>query len=76
MTTTPIPAFVKNQALIHWVEEMATLCQPDSIHWCDGSQDEYDALCERLIAGGAPGIHFYTMNQSVATLEICRRLFG
>jgi phosphoenolpyruvate carboxykinase (GTP) len=50
MTTTPIPAFVKNQALIHWVEEMATLCQPDSIHWCDGSQDEYDALCERLIA--------------------------
>ena len=50
MTTTPTPAFVKNQALIHWVEEMATLCQPDNIHWCDGSQDEYDALCEKLIA--------------------------
>jgi methylenetetrahydrofolate reductase (NADPH) len=32
------------------------------------------ALCERLIAGGAPGIHFYTMNQSALTLELCRRL--
>ena len=31
-------------------------------------------LCERLIAGGAPGIHFYTMNQSALTLEICQRL--
>ena len=31
-------------------------------------------LCERLIAGGAPGIHFYTLNQSVLSLEICKRL--
>jgi methylenetetrahydrofolate reductase (NADPH) len=31
-------------------------------------------LCERLIQGGAPGIHFYTMNQSGVTLDICKRL--
>jgi methylenetetrahydrofolate reductase (NADPH) len=36
--------------------------------------DVVTALCERLRAEGVPGIHFYTMNQSVATLEICRRL--
>ena len=36
--------------------------------------DVVTQLCERLIAGGAPGIHFYTMNQSALTLEICQRL--
>ena len=36
--------------------------------------DVVTALCERLIAGGAPAVHFYTMNQSAVTLEICKRL--
>lgn len=36
--------------------------------------DVVTALCERLLAGGAPGLHFYTLNQAVATMEICRRL--
>ncbi len=31
-------------------------------------------LCERLIRGGAPGLHFYTMNQSSITLDICKRI--
>lgn len=31
-------------------------------------------LCERLLAGGAPGLHFYSMNQSALTLEVCKRL--
>lgn len=36
--------------------------------------DVVAALCERLAAGGAPAIHFYTMNQAAATLAICKRL--
>lgn len=36
--------------------------------------DVVTALCEQLRAGGAPALHFYTMNQSAAVLEICRRL--
>ena len=36
--------------------------------------DVVTELCERLIAGGAPGLHFYTMNQAALTSEICRRL--
>jgi methylenetetrahydrofolate reductase (NADPH) len=36
--------------------------------------DVVTALCEQLRAGGAPGLHFYSMNQSAATLEICQRL--
>ena len=38
--------------------------------------DVVTALCEKLISGGAPGLHFYTMNQTGATLEICKRLAG
>lgn len=36
--------------------------------------DVITQLCQRLIAGGAPGIHFYTLNQSALTLELCKRL--
>jgi len=37
--------------------------------------DVVTRLCEQLVQGGAPGLHFYTMNQSAATVEICRRLW-
>ena len=43
------PAFVKNPKLVAWVTEMAALCQPDTVYWCDGSQEEYDRLCQLLV---------------------------
>ena len=46
------PAFVKNAKLIAWVSEMAALLQPDAIHWCDGSDAEYNALCQKLVDAG------------------------
>jgi phosphoenolpyruvate carboxykinase (GTP) len=42
----------KNKKLQNWVEEAAALCQPDSIYWCDGSQEENDRLCEELVQSG------------------------
>ncbi|MDE0468750.1 MAG: phosphoenolpyruvate carboxykinase (GTP) [Candidatus Poribacteria bacterium] len=42
----------KNKKLQNWVEEAAALCQPDSIYWCDGSQEENDRLCEELVQNG------------------------
>jgi phosphoenolpyruvate carboxykinase (GTP) len=41
-----------NARLLAWVDEMARLCRPDSIHICDGSQQEYDSLCEMMVAQG------------------------
>ncbi|MGE5504212.1 MAG: phosphoenolpyruvate carboxykinase (GTP) [Actinomycetota bacterium] len=41
-----------NSRLLGWVDEMARLCKPDSIHICDGSQQEYDSLCEMMVAHG------------------------
>jgi phosphoenolpyruvate carboxykinase (GTP) len=38
--------------LAAWVEEVAALTQPDRIHWCDGSQEEWDALTKELVASG------------------------
>jgi phosphoenolpyruvate carboxykinase (GTP) len=46
------PDYVKHPRLIAWVAEMAALCQPAAIHWCDGSQEEYQALCQRLVDAG------------------------
>src|SRR5437764_8068226 len=50
--TTAAAAMTKNKKLIAWVEKFAALTQPDSIHWCDGSAEEYDRLCQELIEKG------------------------
>ena len=47
-----VPDYVKNPKAIDWIQEIASMCQPDAIHWCDGSQEEYDALCEQMVKSG------------------------
>jgi phosphoenolpyruvate carboxykinase (GTP) len=46
------PAHVKHARLIAWVSEIAALTGANEVVWCDGSQAEYDRLCEVLVAGG------------------------
>ena len=41
-----------NKKLLAWVEEMARLCQPADIVWCDGSKQEYDRMWELLVTAG------------------------
>ena len=46
------PTFVKNAKLVAWVGEMVALCKPAAVHWCDGSDAEYQQLCQGLVAAG------------------------
>ena len=46
------PAWVRQPRLVNWVQAMAALTHPDQIQWCDGSQQEYDILCEQMVAAG------------------------
>ncbi len=57
--TVNAPSYVKNANLVAWVAEMAALTKPDAIYWCDGSQEEYDRLCQLLVDAGV----FKRLNQ-------------
>ena len=46
------PSYVKNARLIAWVADMVALCKPDTVYWCDGSQAEYQRLCQQLVDAG------------------------
>ena len=46
------PAHVKNARLIAWISDIAALTQPDNIYWCDGSDEEYQRLCQQLVDAG------------------------
>jgi phosphoenolpyruvate carboxykinase (GTP) len=47
-----IPNYIKNEKARTWIQEIVTLCQPNTVHWCDGSQSEYDILCQKMVASG------------------------
>lgn len=42
----------ENKKLTQWVNEMQTLCQPDRVHWCDGSDAEYESLMDMMVSKG------------------------
>jgi len=54
-----LPSNVKSNKLREWVRDMAELCKPEKIHWCDGSQEEYDRICEQMVESGT----FRRLNQ-------------
>jgi len=47
-----VPATTNHQELHDWVERWTLILQPGSVHWCDGSKDEFDRLCAQLVAAG------------------------
>lgn len=53
------PDYARNTKLLAWLKETVELCQPDRVQWCDGSQAEYDALCDQMVASGT----FIRLNQ-------------
>jgi len=49
---TETSAPTTHRRLLEWVDEAVSLCEPEDVHWCDGSADEYDRLCRLLVAAG------------------------
>jgi len=50
LTETTVPT--QNKKLQAWVEEIAALTKPESVHWCDGTAEEYDQLAQELVDAG------------------------
>jgi phosphoenolpyruvate carboxykinase (GTP) len=47
-----IPEYIRHAGLRQWIEQMVDLCKPDRVYFCDGSQEEWDALCSEMVEAG------------------------
>src|SRR5665213_4314079 len=75
------PTCTQNQHLHTWVKSMAELCQPERIHWCDGSEAEKVSLTKQAVAAGVlielnqeklPGCYYHRSNPNdTARVEHC-----
>jgi len=52
MASTPDTVPTTNRKLLEWVQHWTEILEPDQVHWCDGSEAEYQHLCEQLVASG------------------------
>jgi phosphoenolpyruvate carboxykinase (GTP) len=67
----------KNERLAQWVREVAGICEPDSIYWCDGSKKEYDSMIRQMLDAGVAepvtgrpnSFHFRSDPSDVARVE-------
>ena len=50
-----VPDYVVNKKAIAWIQEVADLCEPDSVYWCNGTDDEYDYLCDQMVRAARSG---------------------
>ena len=51
-TDLKFPEYVRHESFKQWVREMVALCQPSGVHWCDGSEEEYNQLANLLVDNG------------------------
>ena len=52
MTDVAVPTYVRNKGFKAWLNEVVELCKPNDVRFCDGSQEEYDELCELMVRTG------------------------
>lgn len=50
--TAPNPTNLRHTKVLQWVQSLVELCNPKAVHWCDGSQAEYDGLCQQMVEAG------------------------